>query len=611
MRVQFDKLVIGPYRAYREPYELDLREMGLGVWFVSGENRVNEELGSNGAAKSTIWDCLVWTLYGRTIKNRPTTAVKPWAVKAPPEGKVYVEVDGVQHVIHRKGVTNGLWLNDKVVVQETIDKLIGMSREIFLYTIVHGQGREFFLDLKPAAKMDVMSEAFNLSRWDTHISNARKLAQKHDMEAERAMAEVGVLKRQIEEHEKKFDEHTARAREWDEDDADRGDKLRKEIKQLEKEHKHVSTELGKADLAYDGAETELRHTQVKIQEASAKRAPLSDALAKCRAHEHAIKQDIDREKKARANLKVSARCPVCSQVMSAKHVQQEQRNIDATLDRLSKALRRAEDDTDAASARLAKLDKQIDAYRVDERAFREKSNKAIDDRTHYQSRTNETRFKLESKIKEEAAPPSNPYSPLVAEVRKQLGKLESALNKTESAVRDAQEDRDLAKYWIEGFKNLRLYLIEDALAELESAVQSELASVGLDGWRIEFDVEKETKKGTTPGLSTYVYQPEYDSSLPWEDFSGGEGQRLQLTTSVALSKVLLGRAGVECDLIVLDEPTRHMSPEGLRDVSRFLTELGQDRQVIYVDHAAIDSRRFAGTIWVIRDEKGARLGVRA
>lgn len=611
MKIFFDKLVVGPFRAYREPFELDFRKMGRGVWFVSGENRINDALGSNGAAKSTIWDCLVWTLYGKTIKGRPTTAVKPWASDLAPEGKLFVHIDGRDYVIHRKGVTNGLWLDDKNVVQDEIDRLIGMSREVFLYTIVHGQGRELFLDLKPAAKMEVLTETFNLKRWDGYITAARKAAANFDMQRERAQAEADTSKRTADDLAYKLKEHERKLREWDDEDAARDEKLRKEIKALEKEHEHNTKELGKADLAYDSAETELRAVQNEVHKLKEEMIDANHLAVKLGAEEKAATEKIAEVKRKSKLLKADAICPTCMQVMDHKHVVRELAKLNKQADNLMRDLIAAEKAVDEAKDAWSALDKRMQKKAGEERDFRTKSNKAIDDRTYYQSRANETKYKLEGLRKTVEAQQVNPYNALVQETRKQLKEHDGRAGDAEKKVESYARDRDLAKYWVEGFKTLRLYLIEDALAELESVTQSELASVGLDGWRVEFDIEKETKKGTSSGLSTYVYQPEYDAPLPWDDFSGGEGQRLQLVVSVALSKVLLGRAGITCDLLVLDEPTKHMSPEGIRDVAALLAGLGRDRQVCYVDHAAVDSRRFAGTIRVVRDEKGARLSVEA
>jgi DNA repair exonuclease SbcCD ATPase subunit len=79
--------------------------------------------------------------------------------------------------------------------------------------------------------------------------------------------------------------------------------------------------------------------------------------------------------------------------------------------------------------------------------------------------------------------------------------------------------------------------------------------------------------------------------------------------AIALSEVLLRRAGIECDMLVLDEPTRHMSKEGIMETVDYLIDRGRDGQVFYCDHAVIESNRFASVITIEKDERGARVSV--
>lgn len=106
-----------------------------------------------------------------------------------------------------------------------------------------------------------------------------------------------------------------------------------------------------------------------------------------------------------------------------------------------------------------------------------------------------------------------------------------------------------------------------------------------------------------------ILKPDLAKAVRWESWSGGEGQRLRIVGAIALSQVLLRRAGIECDLLILDEPTRHLSREGVRDVVDYLIDLGRDRQVFYCDHTAIENARFASTITVTRSHKGVTLDV--
>jgi DNA repair exonuclease SbcCD ATPase subunit len=169
VKLYFDRIEVGPFKAYPKTQVLDLKNMGHGFWNMQGDNLVDPGLGSNGSGKSSIWDCLSWVLFGKTIKGRPTTAVKPWDSKDAPDGKVYVEIDGRAREFHRTGITNGLWMDGKGVVQDEVERTLGFNWESFLHIVVLGQGRELFLDLTPTKKMEVLSAVMGLDKWDARI----------------------------------------------------------------------------------------------------------------------------------------------------------------------------------------------------------------------------------------------------------------------------------------------------------------------------------------------------------------------------------------------------------------------------------------------------------
>lgn len=610
MRLWIDKLEIVSFKAYREKQVLNLKDLGTGLWFVEGRNLVSPRLGSNGAAKSTIWDCLCWVLYGKTVKGRPTTAVKTWGSKTPPEASVLLSVGDEPHTITRKGVANGLWLDGKTVTQDEIDRLIGLSWAIFLHTLVLGQGRELFFDLRPTAKMEVLSETLDLDKWDVRITRARRAADKWELAATRGAAELSSLQRELDASEVRLRDLKADSQAWENDRADEAQIIADKLRKLEDDYEHHKNELGKADLEYDGAETELRHSQRKFDEAKEKGREYITARADTTSRfDRACEQERTCKRALDGALKGDT-CPVCNQPLDT-HAQDE-------LEReLKRALRDAEDEVDRARREMYAAIDADEAFKSAEAAigrdirhFRDKSDSAIDKRTRSQSAVNELAAHIHALKNPTTQIVENPYTQMLHDARKADKALLAKEDDYKEVLRVATEQAALSKYWVEGFKNVRLYLIEDVLVELEEVTQNALAEVGLDDWRVEYDIEKDNKTGgSKPAISVYIFQPEYDDAVAWEDFSGGEGQRLRLVGAIALSEVLLRRAGVRCDLLVLDEPTRHLSPEGVRDTVDFLLDRSRDSQIFYVDHAATDSRRFAGSVRVTRDRDGARFFV--
>jgi DNA repair exonuclease SbcCD ATPase subunit len=163
------------------------------------------------------------------------------------------------------------------------------------------------------------------------------------------------------------------------------------------------------------------------------------------------------------------------------------------------------------------------------------------------------------------------------------------------------------KIWIQGFKEVQLDLIKDALEELEIVTNSKLPDFGLEDWTVKYVVERETKKGDLQrGLSVFIQNADAKSPVRWESWSGGVKQRLRVVGALSLSEVLLARAGVDPDLEVLDEPTRSLSTEGSQNLSAFLADRARQlgRRIMYCDHLASEGSDFTSVLTVTRGKSG-------
>jgi len=82
------------------------------------------------------------------------------------------------------------------------------------------------------------------------------------------------------------------------------------------------------------------------------------------------------------------------------------------------------------------------------------------------------------------------------------------------------------------------------------------------------------------------------------DLSGGQWQRL------ALARLIYHDA----PLIILDEPSASLDPAGERQIFELLTQLAQDKIILFTTHR-YDTIRRANTILVLVDGKVAEVGI--
>jgi len=218
----------------------------------------------------------------------------------------------------------------------------------------------------------------------------------------------------------------------------------------------------------------------------------------------------------------------------------------------------------------------------------------------------------DEKALKEARNLSNPHSAAIKGMRERLKAAEQQAKDQRELAEQFQWRADTLRYWMQAYREIRLNLIDDTLLEIEIAANRHVEALGLVDWRISFATERITQADKVSyGFTTFVTPPNQPEPIKWESYSGGQQQRLQLAVTFALSEVLLARAGITTNLEIYDEPTAHLSQEGIDDLLDILRDraLDLDRCVYLVDHRNLDRGSFDGVVTIERDREGSRITV--
>lgn len=203
----------------------------------------------------------------------------------------------------------------------------------------------------------------------------------------------------------------------------------------------------------------------------------------------------------------------------------------------------------------------------------------------------------------------NPYADEITQKLVAKVKATAKITTLEADVAMLNEDHVALSFWVGGFKRVRLFIVEQALQQLELEINNCLGSLGLLDWHIKLDVERENKSGgITKGFTVMVYPPDAKAPVKLEAYSGGETQRLRLAGNLGLANLIMERAGLRSTVEVLDEPSQHLSDEGLLDLADTLAEraLVTGKRIFIIEHNLLDYA-FAGTITVVKGPDGSRL----
>lgn len=609
MNLVFEDLLIQHFRCFAEPDAIYLAP-SEGLIFLRGRNDAEPALGANGAGKSSIWGALCWCLYGKTPSGLRSPDIKPWKGKGVPHVVLHLNVDGKLHTITRKATTNGLMIDYEQVAPDEPAKLIGLSYEAFTNTILLAQGQPLFFDRTPKEKLALLTDVLQLERWEARSALAAKKSRElEDLEREMVGEALG-LGVALERAREALEKAKAEGERWEQERQERAQGLAVNLKEAEALLTKLQARHAEADLALDGAGTELKALRRKEQ---ANQDDLNKATQAHLRAENALDtlcNSLEEKEAELAALAKAKTCPTCGQSIAQKDLPKHKAELEKEIKELTKQGSTAQKTAEKLSADRSALQRTANQTQYHIANFQDLADAAQNALNTIMPSMAQAQAAVSTLRSEKgsATEQTNPY-------RNQITAARASLQQTETQERELQEDLSKARqklertrYWVKGFRDIQLYLIDEALQELSAVTNVLLAEIGLLDWRVEYAVEKETKSGTIQqGLSVVIHSPINDTPVRWESWSGGEGQRLRLVGALALSEVLLNRAGVVPNIEVLDEPTRHLSAEGVEDLCSYLRDRAAQsgRTVWFIDHTARNSNNFARVVTVVKKVKGS------
>jgi DNA repair exonuclease SbcCD ATPase subunit len=602
-QLRIRELTLENFRSFRGEH-LFAFDRNPGLYYVTGRNLDDPQLGANGAGKSTLLtDALLWVFFDKTTRDsRPADSVTPWeSGKLPVSVAVQFERGGERYGLERQRRPNKLSLNGRIVDQIEAEKALGMNEEMFRRTIVLGQFGSLFMDLKPEAQSQMFTQALSLDVW-------LDAAKEADARTKEAKGHVGTFERELVAVEAKLTVVDDGLKQAKRDDGAWADKHDEEL-----EDATAALEDAKAKLAKfpkpkkgSGSNAPIEEAKAKLRAAREDRRRADAAHSTAKAKATAANNEVDAAGRAEQRYKDAlqgSKCPECGQKVSQKHIEEHIDKAKAAFKAAAKALTGAalEEDRLLEAAEAAKLEEEALAGKLDDLERSERERQAADAK----AATAEGAVRLVQAGLDRIKAEVNPHKARLAQLAKQATALEEDQAKAKAELTKAQALQMGFEYWSDTFKLIRLKRLDDALRELEMTTTGYAEALGLAGWGIRFATERENKAGeTSVGFSIMLYPPDQEEPVRWASYSGGEAQRWQLAVAFALSEILLARAGLSPNIEVYDEPTRGMSPEGVEILIEQLREraLAQGKAIYLVDHHSFENGLFDGTLCVTKKD---------
>lgn len=582
-----------------------------------GGNGAVAIVGPNGAGKSTLVSkALTWCLYGSTapermgsstkairgrdvIRKRETATEKQTPKADSATVTVVLAGDGTHYEVIR---TRKLTGSDTVEVrqnggivatgQSAVDSLIGVPYDMFVRTVVRGQGDPWnFAEATDKRKREIL---------DT-LSGAAVLEEAH----KRAVAARKAHEVEIDVH----DRHLANLRSILADS--NIEAIERDAQQWAATQAHriaeADAEVASAQAAFASADAwDAEQNQRAAAIEAARAAPdqsvdlspyhkavteASSAASAARAALAAVEAERDRV----TRLIQAGKCPTCGQ--SVHGLASEVPSIGQ-----SRALFDEKEKT-----RLHAIEVLNQAHEWNQQCAKQKADRiaALPRPAPLRKAAVEASLDAARRRAQALRDAENPYAAALKAVDTRLEKARGAIVRVEELKALEVRDLGLAKAWEASLapKGVRASLAEATLAAIEMEANRWLSVLSRGTLSVAFPPRRETSTGSVrEEIQTIIKRGESERDLL--SFSGGEKARINLAVDLGVASAFTRGGSLALSLLVLDEQTfSGMDEEGARAVVEALASTSV-ADVVVIDHDTRLTGQLPRTIRVSRGPDG-------
>lgn len=559
MHLLFNKLYIENFQSIGSA-TIDISKQGIVI--VKGENTYESNANSNGSGKSSIFESIMWVLYGKTsngisdVANRYANKGCYVKIEFTIDGVEYTVIRSIKHKKYKTGVV--IYKGDEDISgrnKSDTDKIIKndvlqIEPDIFLTTVFMSQGYSSRLSLlSPSARKERIEVLASISDVvDGFKGKVTDVKNDYGNKFASTSRELLYKQGQLDTITQQIDKLTTWLSQYNEEENQQNEQKRLELTESVNRLKHLNENFYSR---YTDSRQELMNRLSEERNLQAKYQSAENEANKLKA----LMSSISCE---------NAVCPTCQQKIS---------NVDAMVLLKQYQMQYNELLTQLRSAQLAYENAKSNVETA--QATFDKMEMKYND---LQKKINETTAEI-SRI------------PIYANVGNEREDLTSNISKKDILIGEIENLREVSDRYNSKFeisshmlnlitKDFRAYLLNNVIKFINSQLV-EYSKILFSNDSDVIEISADSSK-----LDIYVGNALYDSC------SGGEKRKADIAISLAQRDLALNLAGFSCNLLVIDEIFDTLDTTAIETVMSIITKASD-----YVDTIFIVSHKDVGVAY--------------
>lgn len=647
MTIELKSITLQDYRTFKLRQIFDIDSLKNGLYFITGNNLLETKLGSNNSGKTSLVESVTSCLYGKTSTNLRTDNIINWESKTCVI-EVIVNKNGLDYSIKRTWKPNSLVLThidleESVIIdQDKLDNFLNCNFESFLYSVHIAQFTSKFIDLKPADRLQIFTDILNdeFSKWDNFSDKSKK--QSISLENDLKLIKNTFTYAEGRLNTLKINDYALQIRQWEEEKSIILKDYHTQINLLNEEvdllnNKIINTtsliknnaiidryneELTEQEYFYKQAKVNINNISTEIQKITKEIGIVYNYNIELKT----LISEINKQKQDLTSL-TNSLCPVCHQIIPEKHINNENIKLENKLINLHNTFFENEKNINKLKLDVEKLNKTYNLAEATKSDIDKKINRIKEQKFEEITRLNKLNsdlnmFNLEKervlkninklnndKLQKENN--ENPFMWLKMDNDEQIKIFTRYIKTLAEQINEIDGQLTLLDYWNKGFKDIKLFILEGKIAELEIFINNILNDFGISDWKIKLQTFNETKAGTIKnGLTVLIESPINKELVPFECWGGGLGQRFRLATTLGIMSFIRNRQNGGFNTVFFDEPTQFLNTEGIEDFIDILSNYVKTNKLkgFLIDHRNLqDCGKFEGVINIVKDKEGSKI----